>query len=198
MEAGIIEYITGRKGNNTAIVREVEYVNITVATIHSGFTGYTKSVQEVSYVTELAHESPAFDTVQAILGMIESAKSFLIAASIISTATEVAKDSSAAFASYATDLANEMPAFDPIPAIQGKIASAKSSLESSISSATEVAKESSAALSSYATDLYSLITSAQASIAASILSATEVAKDSISAFASFAATNKSMYQVSPH
>jgi len=148
MEAGIIEYITGRKGNNTAIVREVEYVNITVATIHSGFTGYTKSVQEVSYVTELAHESPAFNTVPAILGMIESAKSFLIAASIISTATEVAKDSSAAFASYATDLANEMPAFDPIPAIEGLIESAKSS-------------HSSAALSLYATELQAVFISTQ-------------------------------------
>ena len=194
----IIEYIHGRKENSTVSFRDVKYVNITVAAVHSGFTGYTKSVQEVIYVSELASEMPAFDPIPAVQGMISMGKSSLIAASIVSTATEVAKESTSALSLYATELANQLPAFDPIPAIQGKIASAKSSLESSISSATEVAKESSAALSSYATDLYSLITSAQASIAASILSATEVAKDSISAFASFAATNKSMYQVSPH
>ncbi len=187
MEEGIIECITGRKGNSTAaiLVREVEYVNITVANIHSGFAGYTKLVQEVSYVTELAHKSPAFDTVLTIQGMISSLKSSLIAASIISTATEVAKDLSAAeFVSYATDLANKMPAFDPIPTIKGMIATAKSSLIAAyISTVTEVAKDSSAAVFLYAAEVESLIASVNSSlIAASIvLTATDVAKEESSA-----------------
>jgi len=193
MEEGIIECITGRKGNSTAaiLVREVEYVNITVANIHSGFAGYTKSVQEVSYVIELAHESPAFDTVPAIQSMISSVKSSLIAASIVSTATEVAKDlSAAAFVSYATDFANKISAFDPIPTIEGMIATAKSSLIAVyISTATEVAKDLSAAVSLYATEVESpLIASVKSSlIAASIVStAIEVAKESPAPIASYA------------
>ena len=82
----IIEYIHGRKENSTAVsFRDVEYVNITVAAVHSGFTGYTKSVQEVIYVSELANQLPAFDPIPAVQGMISMGKSSLIAASIVSS-----------------------------------------------------------------------------------------------------------------
>ncbi len=89
--------------------------------IHGRKENSTVIVREVEYVNIIS-------LVPAIQGIILLVKASLIAASIVSTATEVAKDSSAAFASYATDLANQLTAFDPIPTVEGIIATAKSAL----------------------------------------------------------------------